>query len=75
MSINLKFLENLTRILDNLHDLFTFMIMSHRTILRIRNIRKILRTSKHIFYVQILFFENRVVYEVMCRNTVTTLLT
>jgi hypothetical protein len=51
--------------------LCTFMIISRRILLRVRFFRQKYKKSKHVFYVQyIFFFENQAVYEIMWKNTV-----
>ena len=66
------FFTNLTKIAGNLYeDVCLFMIIYLWNLLSVRNIKQNLyKKSKHIFLYRSFLFENRVVYEIMWKNTV-----
>ena len=50
-------------------DKYTFLIISHSFLLRMRTFQtEVVEKSKYTFYVQLLFSENRAVYEIMRKN-------
>jgi hypothetical protein len=72
LSIKFKFRENLTRITCTLHgDLSTFVIISRRVLLRMRNVSDKSCTENqntHFVCSNIFFSENRAVYELIWRK-------
>jgi len=69
----LKLFLNRTKIKAILHeDQYTFLIISHSFLLRMRNVsKKSYRENQNVHFVfSNFFFENRTVYEIIWENTV-----
>jgi len=72
LSIKVKFHWNLTRITGTLlEDRYTFMVISRSFLLRMRSTsEKNLHKAKTPIFMINIFFENRAIYEIKCKNLV-----